>query len=360
MNPQGKRDPYAVWVSEIMLQQTQVATVVPFFERWMRRFPTLQSLADAPLDEVLPFWAGLGYYARVRNLHRAAQEVMQHHDGELPQTAEALRALPGIGAYTAGAIASLAFEQSEPLVDANVERVLARVFAVEGDITSSAVKRKIWEIAAQEIPAKSETPGPGEFNEALMELGALVCRPADPRCGRCPLKTYCKAQQSGDPSRLPELPPGRAPVTQNDVCIAVRDSMNRLLLGKRPLAGLWGGLWELPRMVAEGGEAPEEAARRAAEAVGLTEFYIGDMLASVRHGVTFRKIRLDAFSVTNWQGTPEADPGLYTELRFLPDPDLQGMALASPQRELVLKLAARQLGRSQDGQQALCFDPLDG
>lgn len=239
------RDPYAIWISEIMLQQTRVAAVVPYFERWMARFPTITSLAEAPLDDVLAAWSGLGYYSRARNLHRCAREVVASHDGALPASATALRGLPGIGPYTAGAIASIAFDQPEPLVDGNVARVLARVYAIDDDIKSPAAVRVLWRLAGQMVPERA----PGDFNQGLMELGATVCTPLSPACLLCPLATLCRARAQGREHELPRMPARRRPhelplIDARALWIERRDA---LLLARRRPEGLYGGLWELPQ-----------------------------------------------------------------------------------------------------------------
>src|SRR6185503_9991928 len=199
------RDPYAIWVSEVMLQQTRVTVVVPYWQRWMARFPSPAALAGAPLDDVLAAWSGLGYYGRARNLHRGAREVVARYGGRLPDSAGELRTLPGIGRYTAGAIASMAFDRQEPLVDGNVARVLARVFAVEEDVKSAAGQNRLWQLAADLVPSEA----PGDFNQALMELGATLCAPAAPRCAGCPLAADCRAHREGRTDELPRLPARR-------------------------------------------------------------------------------------------------------------------------------------------------------
>ena len=239
------RDPYAIWVSEIMLQQTRVAVVVPYWERWMARFPTAGALAAAELDEVLSAWSGLGYYGRARNLHRGAQEVVARHGGAVPGSAAELRALPGIGRYTAGAIASMAFDLPEPLVDGNVARVLARLFAIEDDVKASATARRLWQIAGSLVPAHA----PGDFNQGLMELGATVCVPGPPRCEVCPLAARCQARAAGIEAALPRTPPrprdADKPLLAGTAAWVAR--RGRLLLARRRPDGLFGGLWELPQ-----------------------------------------------------------------------------------------------------------------
>ena len=203
--------PYAVWVSEIMLQQTQVATVIPFFLRFLERFPTVEALAESPIEEILLHWAGLGYYARARNLHRAAQIVVTNHAGNVPDTPESIETLPGIGRYTAGAILSIAYNVPRPLVDANVIRVLSRVFGLRGDPKSGANQTALWSLAEQLVLTAQDAPG--DFNQGLMELGALVCEPSEPQCERCPLLQDCVAGNSPRSQHT-----ARVPAEQSDPC----------------------------------------------------------------------------------------------------------------------------------------------
>ncbi|MCS7055542.1 MAG: A/G-specific adenine glycosylase [Thermoflexales bacterium] len=229
------RDPYHVWLSEVMLQQTQVTTVIPYFERWLRRFPTLEALAAAPLDEVLKLWEGLGYYARARNLHATAQIIARDHGGRLPETVEALMALPGIGRYTAGAIASLAFGARVPALDGNVRRVLSRVFGLR-----RPTQAELWALAESLLPHRRA----GAFNEALMELGATVCAPRAPQCPTCPLRAMCRAYSEGNPEAYPAKPAKRATPSYRALTVLLVDEAGRVLLGRRPRHGLLGGLWE--------------------------------------------------------------------------------------------------------------------
>jgi A/G-specific adenine glycosylase len=229
------RNPYETWVSEVMLQQTRVDVVLPYYARFLQRFPTLAALARAPVDDVLALWSGLGYYARARNLHRAAQAA-QATAGALPRTSAELRELPGFGPYTAAAVASLAFGEAVPLVDGNVARVFARLYKLSGD-----AREQSWALAARELPAKT----PGEFNEALMELGALVCTPRNPQCLLCPLRSVCEGKEA--PELFPE-PKARAarPLLAWDALALLRKD-GAVLLEKRAGEKLFGGLWELPR-----------------------------------------------------------------------------------------------------------------
>ncbi|MBA2660883.1 MAG: A/G-specific adenine glycosylase [Bradymonadaceae bacterium] len=251
----GSEDPYAVWVSEIMLQQTQVATVIAYYERWMVSFPSVEALAEATSDEVLEAWAGLGYYRRARALHAGAQLVVGEHAGKLPSDLAGLRSLPGVGAYTAGAIASIAFGQVEPLVDGNVARVLSRLWALSDDPKSGSGARALWEIAAGLVdPAR-----PGDFNQALMELGATVCSPKSPACLICPLREACEGYSSGQPT---DFPPAQIRVRQKPVGARTAivqagiGEQARYLIVQRPADGLLGGLWEFPTVVVAGRELP--------------------------------------------------------------------------------------------------------
>lgn len=228
-----------------MLQQTRVATVIPYYERWMTRFPTVRALAAAELDEVLAAWAGLGYYSRARNLHRGAKEVVLRHRGVVPGSAAALREIPGIGRYTAGAIASIAYGHREPIVDGNVARVLARVYALEGDVKAPAALRELWQLAAELVPPDA----PGDFNQGLMELGATVCTPAKPACLTCPVRQRCRARATGREHELPVMPARKRAqdLPLIDASALWIERRGRVLLARRPPAGLYGGLWELPQ-----------------------------------------------------------------------------------------------------------------
>jgi A/G-specific adenine glycosylase len=248
------RDPYAIWVSEIMLQQTRVATVIPYWERWMAKFPTVSALAEAPLDDVLAAWAGLGYYSRARNLHAGAREVDARFGGALPSRAAELREVPGIGPYTAGAIASIAFGERAPLVDGNVARLLARLFGIEAEIKSTAGQRALWSEAGALMRALPQGVAPGDLNEGLMELGATICAAAQPRCLGCPLATACVAARGG---RQDELPVVAARKKASDLPLIARtvvwvEDDGAIVLVRRTPDGLFGGLWELPPLEVAG------------------------------------------------------------------------------------------------------------
>lgn len=238
---QKRKTGYRVWVSEIMLQQTQVKTVIPYYQRFMKRFPSLAALAEAPQDDVLQHWAGLGYYARARNLHKAAQAIMSEHNGRFPQQVEALVALPGIGDSTAAAIVSFAYGQSACILDGNVKRVLTRFYAISGDPNKSELKNELWEIARHNTPADNCH----EYNQAIMDLGATCCTRTRPNCHSCPLQASCKAFQMGTPTAFPDK---SAPIKQKTVqlqLLLLRHE-DRIALIKRPAPGIWGGLWCLP------------------------------------------------------------------------------------------------------------------
>jgi len=240
---QGSRDPYRVWLSEVMLQQTQVATVIPYYIRFCERFPDVTALAAAPLVHVLSLWAGLGYYARARNLHACARQVMERFEGRFPLDAPALARLPGIGRSTAAAIAAFCAGRREPILDGNVKRVLARHFAVQGDVASAGVERLLWNKAASLLPAVSDMPA---YTQGLMDLGATVCTRQAPKCGACPLARTCLAQASGRVEQFPAARRRREPPRRRAwALLALHEG--RVLLQRRTPAGVWGGLYSLPQ-----------------------------------------------------------------------------------------------------------------
>ncbi|MCS6777051.1 MAG: A/G-specific adenine glycosylase [Chloroherpetonaceae bacterium] len=319
--------PYGVWISETMLQQTQVDTVIPYYRRFMERFPSLHDLATAPVEEVLQYWAGMGYYARARNLHRAAQMMVAHHNGQIPDTLQALRSLPGIGRYTAGAILSIAFNQPYPIVDANVARVLSRVFGIAGNPKSACNTAVLWNLAEQLVPSES----PGDFNQALMELGALICAPSDPQCARCPLLQDCVAGNSPDPTAFPEVPPSRKTVPVTHCSAVVQNAAGHWLVVQRPPQGLWGGLWEFPRATMTSTETPEEAARRAAKEVAGIDIELQGKLLTVKHAVTHHRITLHAFLARVTLESPLPVPHACQACRFVPLDQLANYPFSAPQ-----------------------------
>ena len=331
-----EENPYAVWISEIMLQQTQVATVIGYFNRWMARFPTVEALAAAPVEDVLKCWEGLGYYARARNIHRAAVLICEEFGGKLPHQKEALNSLPGIGPYTTGAILSLAFRQREAIVDTNVERVLTRRFGLDGDPKSPSVRRQIWKLAEDIIPEG----GAREFNSALMELGALVCMPADPVCSICPFAASCSGYLSGNPQQWPQLVAGKRIVRVEQACVALRED-DRWLFVRRPDNGLWGGLWEFPRREIQAGESQATCAERAAlETLGVQALVTSGPF-TVKHTVTH-------YAITLYGYTGKISPGgqnVIAELdhKWVTPAEVLEMPLSSPQRKLAEKLMGKHL-----------------
>ena len=286
------RDPYAIWLAEIMLQQTQVNTVIPYYERFLQRFPDIASLAAADMDEVLKLWEGLGYYRRAHNLQRAARQVMQEHDGKLPRRAAGLQKLPGIGRYSAGAIASIAFAEAAPVLDGNVMRVFARLTDLDEDITRPATQRRLWALAQDWLhPTR-----PGAWNQALMELGRRVCRPRQPDCPRCPLQDACLARARGRQNELPRRRP-RPERPHHDLVVALlRNAQGEILIQRRPAEGLLGGLWTFPggRAVAEDVSLEAALQRCLRESLAL-EARPGAALAPVQHGFTHFRITLHAW-----------------------------------------------------------------
>ena len=241
---QQRPTPYRVWVSEIMLQQTQVGVVIPYFERFVARFPDLSTLAAADQDDVLHLWSGLGYYARARNLHRAAQTVMERHCGALPTDIDALQSLPGIGRSTAGAILSLALGRHHPILDGNCKRVLARCYGVDGWPGRSSVLKQLWQLAETLTPAN----GVERFNQAMMDLGATLCTRSSPECRRCPLAEQCIGFREGRPEAYPTPKPKRDNPIRETRMLLVIDPTGRALLERRPPSGIWGGLWVPPEL----------------------------------------------------------------------------------------------------------------
>jgi len=292
-------DPYAIWVSEILLQQTQVTTAEPYYKGFLRKFPTVQTLANAPLDDVLKAWEGLGYYARARNLHRAAQQVVLKFNGTLPQTIKELRTLPGIGAYTAGAIASIAFGLDEPVLDGNVTRVLCRVFRVRDNPKESATQESLWRLARALIPSGQAST----FNQALMDLGATVCVPKQPRCLSCPLYDRCSARKHNEQAQLP-FKAKRTPTPHHHLAVGVVWKDDRLLLVQRPTDQLLGGLWEFPGGKLKANESKQRALARHLEALGV-RIRVKAPIASVKHAFTHFRITMHAFACTYVSGTLE-------------------------------------------------------
>jgi len=286
------RDPYAVWVSEVMLQQTRVETVIPYYERFLASFPTARALAEAEEDTVLSHWSGLGYYRRARLLHAGVRELVAEYGGKVPEDAEARRALPGVGRYTAGAIGSIAFGKEEAVVDGNVTRVLARLFRIQTPVGTSATTRRLWEEATRLVIGER----PGDFNQALMELGATVCKPKQPRCDACPVASSCEALAHGEVEGLPVARARKAPKEVSLAAVVAthgRGPGRKVWLVKGEQA-LFGGLWGVPM-----GEGSARALLREA---GLRARIGAGPVAGVEHMLTHRHLRIDVYRAAAARG----------------------------------------------------------
>ena len=289
-----------------MLQQTTVKAVVPFYIRFLQRFPDLQALAEATIEDVLPLWAGLGYYSRARMLHKCAQEIVAKHDGVFPSEIDRVLDLPGIGRYTAGAVTSIAFGAKSPIVDANVARVFSRLFLIEGDLKSSVNQKTLWHRATQVVEHCHDNAPPSIVNPAMMELGALVCTPKNPRCEVCPVQSFCGAFKTQRQNELPFIAPKRQAVELRDVCaFAVRESSTRngeVLLRQRAHDEKlwWRGMWELPRVTCRDDENAAQALHRLlADELQIAPELVNvqSQLKTVQHGVTHHKITLECWKV---------------------------------------------------------------
>jgi A/G-specific adenine glycosylase len=326
------RDPYAIWISEAMLQQTRVETVIPYWERFLARYPDASSLASAAIDDVYAVWTGLGYYSRARNLKAAAESIVADHGGALPSDLEALLRLPGVGRYTAGAVASIAFDVEAPIVDGNVVRVFTRLENIREDSGEKAVVERLWSLAA----ALVRGPRPGDLNQALMELGATLCTPKNPDCGACPVRAHCRAAAAGDPSSLPRRSKRTTVRPMRAVAVAI-DRGGRLLAVRRPDKGLMAGLWELPGgLLAEGEEAKDRAPAILREAVGL-EVRELESVGVIEHVFTHRRLALELFRAKALPGARARITG-FTAHRWLEPDALLALAHAGSTRKALTLL----------------------
>ncbi len=271
-----QKNPYYIWVSEIMLQQTQVATVMPYFERFIARFPTVKALASAPLDDVLKHWEGLGYYSRARNLHKGAQYVVEHFYGQVPRTPAEIREIPGIGPYSAGAILSIAYGVPEPAIDGNVIRVFSRLFALKTAFDKAQPKRDLEALVRQHIPVDA----PGDFNQALMELGALICRPKNPDCEGCPVADFCQARAEGEPTRYPFKGKKTAVKAVTLPVVWLQNDQGQVLVCQQNAQGIFKGLWCLPELSV------------LAEPDGIFTIQDQGLVTCVEHTLTHRQLTL--------------------------------------------------------------------
>ena len=283
---QASRDPYAIWIAEVMLQQTQVSAVIPYYRRFLERFPDLAALASASLDEVLRYWSGLGYYSRARNLHRAAEIVVQRHAGRFPRSIEAIAELPGVGRSTAAAIAAFAFGARAAILDGNVRRVLSRVFGIDGDMTKAVQQNRLWALAERLLPVRDIDV----YTQGLMDLGATVCLRRGAKCTVCPLVTDCFAHRENRVDALPQ-PRARKSLPLRETTMLLLMHKAQVLLERRPAAGIWGALWSLPEL-ALGGDAEEACRTRfGVHAGALTE------LPRIEHGFTHFRLRIHPLRV---------------------------------------------------------------
>ena len=283
-------DPYKIWVAEVMLQQTQVTTMSDYYRRFIHRFPTIRDLAESDLGDVMKVWEGLGYYGRARNLHRAAGEILRRFGGNVPDTLDDLLSLPGIGRYTAGAILSIKFGKPVPILDGNVLRVLTRIFRITGNVGRADTRNVLWSLAEELLPEKRVR----DFNQALMELGALVCKSKHPLCVSCPVSEFCEAKRLGMQADLPVRSPRNA-VPHYNVTAGIIWKDGKFLITLRPPRGLLGGLWEFPGGKQEEGESLEECLQREIrEELGI-EIEVGDPLVSVKHAYSHFRITLHVF-----------------------------------------------------------------
>ncbi len=321
-------DPYAIWISEIMLQQTQVDTVIPYYLRFLKSFPTVSKLAHAHLDTVLKHWEGLGYYSRARNMHRAAQVIHKDLNGAFPDTHAGLLKLPGIGRYTAGAIASIAFGRPEPLVDGNVARVFCRLFAIDKDPKSTAVQQRLWDMAGELVQGKQ----PGNLNQALMELGALICRPKQPDCQGCPLQGQCLALAQGKQDHLPIAGPKKK-IPLRTVALGIIWRNGKILIDQRHPQGHLGGLWEFPGGKRQGREALTETLKREVrEEIGI-EITVRERMMVVNHAYSHFRVRLYVFECDYLSGKPQAKDCV--QIKWVPPKQLKRYAFPGANQVMI-------------------------
>ncbi len=325
------RDAYAIWVSEIMLQQTQVDTAIPYFLRFLKAFPNVETLARASEERVLKLWEGLGYYRRARFLQNAARYIVDDLKGVFPKNAREWQALPGIGPYTAGAIASIALQESTAIVDGNVKRILARIFKIEENVDHGSGLETVWELAGELVPASD----PGGFNQSMMELGALVCKPEKPDCGQCPVMRLCAAYQTGTPEKWP-IRSTATPKPHKKVVVGILVDKHRVLIGKRPLGGLLGGMWEFPGGHVQSGETLERALLREFwEEVGL-KISVLEKITVVKHAYSHFSITMHAFYVRKISGTLQVK--YHQQLQWATSEQLDAYAFPVANQKILKKL----------------------
>ncbi len=322
------RDPYRIWLAEVILQQTRMEAGLAYYERFVRAFPTVRALAAASEEQVLKLWEGLGYYNRARNLQAAARQVAASNGGRLPRTAAAWRRLPGVGPYTAGAVASIAFGEPVPAVDGNVKRVLARLFAVDAPLGTARADRAFWALAARLVPEDD----PGAWNQALMELGARVCTPRSPGCAQCPASRLCRAKRTRRVDRLPVVAARRATPHRTVVAAAIR-RRGRYLVGKRRPGGMLAGLWEFPGSTVTDGDAHEHALAHIVRETTALNVNVREALGAVDHAYTHFRITLHLYACDEVRGRARSDH--YDRLRWVAPRELDDLALPASDRRLV-------------------------
>lgn len=324
-----QRTPYRVWLSEIMLQQTQVATVIPYFHRFIDALPDLHALANAPADDVLALWSGLGYYSRARNLHAAARMCMEEHDGELPRDFEALHALPGIGRSTAGAILAQAWNEPQPILDGNVKRVLTRLHGIDGWPGLPAIEKQLWAIAEASLPTSADTRvRMADYTQAQMDLGATVCTRIRPRCDACPFNDICLAKQKNRTGELPTSKPKKAIPQRETRMMWLRDADYRTLLQRRPDAGIWASLWSLPE--ADDIDAITSIARQH---VHLNRDIDSSELPVIEHAFTHYRLRIHPHLFDGV--APRARVSDNNDLRWVSREELATLGIPAPVRKLI-------------------------
>lgn len=313
-----------------MLQQTTVAAVVPRFERFLKRFPSIDVLAAADEQDVLREWEGLGYYSRARNLHAAAHILAANHGGSVPDDPDVVARLPGVGRYILGAVLSQAFDRRMPIVEANTTRVLSRLFGHSGEPKSGPGRKWLWDMALAVLPDRRV----GDFNQAMMELGALVCTPTSPKCSQCPLRAHCVAHERGSPESFPRRSPRPSTVEVRETCLVIRRA-NRILLTRRPPVGRWPNMWEFPRVVLMANESHVAAGRRLIASLGL-KGEVGSRLTTIRYGLTRFRMTMVCLEARAHAAAFRTD--YYVTGRWVQSADLAKYPVSSPQRKLAAEI----------------------
>ena len=332
------RNPYHVWISETLLQQTQVAAVIPYYRRFLARFPNVRALAGANLDDVLKVWEGAGYYARARNLHRAAQEIVARFNGKIPATVDALLTLPGIGRYTAGAIASIAFNRDAPALDGNVTRVLCRYFNIADDPKSAETQKTLWQLATDLLPRGKAS----RFNQAVMDLGATVCTPRNPNCRACPLQRGCAARRLGIQEKLPAKRKKKT-LPHHEVAVGVVWKRGKVLIAKRFARDLLGGLWEFPGGHQEKNESLAQCVRREVREELDIAVKVEGEFAVVDHAYSHFRVTLHAFHCRWQRGRPRALG--CAAYKWVSPRELPRYAFPAANRKIIAQLTSKQVDR---------------